>query len=181
MMTQSVHQLMGQNRKMSGQCYDTWLFPAKHPIATTLMEAHMDFLNLVGEKRIERDTARKKDEAVPAALINPASDMLVRLIVALMGRDIGTKGREKLDIVWAAVQLHDAAQLLQHISAFSVTSVKDGELTRVQIGMRGWQYRTEVLDAMSQLESEVVYSTGGPPPGYMEAQLGDYCQALKEW
>jgi len=99
MMTRSVHQLMGQNRKMSGQCYDTWLFLAKHPIATTLMEAHLDLLNLVGEKRIERDTARKKDEAVPAALINPASDMLVRLIVALMGRDIGTKGREKREIV----------------------------------------------------------------------------------
>ena len=107
--------------------------------------------------------------------------MMVRLIVALMGRDIGSKAREKLDIVWAAVQLHDAVQLLRHISAFSVTSVKDGELTRVQIGMRGWQYRTEVLDAMSQLDAEVVYSTGGPPPGYMEAQSGDYCQALKEY
>ena len=73
MMTQSVHQLMGQNRKMSGQCYDTWPFPAKHPIATTLMAAHLDFPNLVGEKRIERDAARKREEAVPPALINPAS------------------------------------------------------------------------------------------------------------
>ena len=106
---------------------------------------------------------------------------MVRLIVALMGRDVGARAKEKLAAVWASVEQQNPVQLLQHISAFSVTSVKDGELTRVQIGMRGWQYRTEVLDAMSQLESEVVYSTGGPPPGYMEAQLGDYCQALKEW
>ena len=118
---------------------------------------------------------------MPPALINPASDMMVRLLVALMGTDLGPKAKEKLDVVWAAVQLHDPVQLLQHISAFTISTVKDGELTRVQIGMRGWQYRTEVLEAMSNLPSAVVYSTGGPPPGYMEAQLGEYCQALKEY
>ena len=106
---------------------------------------------------------------------------MVRLIVALMGMDLGPKAKDKLAVVWATIQQHDPVQLLQHISAFSVSTVKDGELTRVQIGMRGWIHRTEVLYAMSQLETEVVYSTGGPPPGYMEAQLGEYCQALKEY
>ena len=133
----------------------------------------MDFLTQVGDKRAERDTARKKEEVVPPPLINPASDMMVRLIVALMGRDLGSRAKDKLATVWASIEQQNPVQLLKHISAFFVSTVKDGELTRVQIGLRGWIHRTEVLDAMSQLAAEVVCSTGGPPPGYMEAQLGD--------
>ena len=90
-MTQAVHQMMGQNRKTNGQCYDTWLFPTNHPIAMILMEAHLDFLNQVGDKRAERDQARKKEDALPPPLNNPASDMMVRLIVALMNRDLGPR------------------------------------------------------------------------------------------
>ena len=43
MVTQCIHQTIGQTRKLSGQCYDTWLFPATHSLAITLMTAHMDF------------------------------------------------------------------------------------------------------------------------------------------
>ena len=43
MMTQGLHQTMGQNRKVSGACFDTWLFPATHTIAATLMAAHVEF------------------------------------------------------------------------------------------------------------------------------------------
>ena len=91
--------------------------------------------------------------------------MMLRLLVALMSRDLGPRAKEKLATVWASVEQQNPVQLLKHISAFFVSTVEDGELTRVQIGMRGWIHRTEVLDAMSQLEVEVVYSTGGPPLG----------------
>ena len=47
------------------------------------------------------------------------------------------------------------------------------------VGMRGWTHRAAVLDAMNQMGNEVVYSTDGPPAGYMEGQLGGYCQELK--
>ena len=82
-------------------------------------------------------------------------------------------------IIWADIQPRSATDILKDISHFSVSSVKDGELTRVMIGMRGWTHRAAVLDVIEQLGAEVVYSTGGPPAGYMEAHLGEYCQVLK--
>ena len=85
------------------------------------------------------------------------------MIHELKGTELGTKAKEQLVIIWADIQPRSATDILKDISHFSVSSVKNGELTRVMIGMRGWTHRAAVLDVMEQLGAEVVYYTGGPP------------------
>ena len=50
----------------------------------------------------------------------------------------------------------------------------------VMVGMKGRTHRDAVLDVMNQLGPAVVYSTGGPPAGYMEIKLGECCHELKQ-
>ena len=47
------------------------------------------------------------------------------------------------------------------------------------VGMKGWPHRAAVLGVMEQLGADVVYSTESPHAGYMEAELGEYCQVLR--
>ena len=81
--------------------------------------------------------------------------------------------------MWAEVTKRDAVVLTKDITYCQVGAVKEGEITRLMIGMKGWAHRAAVLDVMSQLGKDVAYATGGPHAGYMEGQLGEYCQEFK--
>jgi hypothetical protein len=116
---------------------------------------------------------------VPAALPNPAADMMGRFIVEVQTNDLGQNAKLLLGEIWK--YLETAPNLIEDVSYFSVTQVSEGKETRIAIGMRGWAMRAKLLEVMRQFGPEVLYSPGGAPPGYMERQLGEYCSELKSW
>ncbi len=179
MVTQGLHQALIQCRKTGGQAYDTWILDAEHSLAR-----HMSHLVEVNTEkaatlRQTRNQARKDSTDVPAALPNPAADMMGRFIVEVQTNDLGQNAKVLLGEIWK--YLETAPNLIEDVSYFSVMQVSEGKETRIAIGMRGWAMRTKLLDVMRQFGSEIRYSPGGGPPGYMERQLGEYCSELKSW
>ena len=47
------------------------------------------------------------------------------------------------------MSMRDAVDLTKDITYCQVGSVKEGELTRLIIGMKGWSHRAAVLEVMS--------------------------------
>jgi hypothetical protein len=179
MVTQGVHQALIQCRKTGGQAYDTWILDAEHSLAKKM--SHLVEVNTekAATLRQTRNQARKDMTDVPAALPNPAADMMGRFIVEVQTNDLGPNAKALLDEIWK--YLETAPNLIDDVSYFSVTQVSEGKETRIAIGMRGWAMRAKLLEVMRQFGPEVRYSPGGAPPGYMERQLGEYCHELKSW
>ena len=106
MMTQGLHQTMGQGRKNSGAAFDTWLSPAEHAIAKTLMATHIDFQAQVETRREEIRAARRSslaDLAGPPPLGKTAPSMFVSLIHELKQSNVGTAAQERIAAVWTEV------------------------------------------------------------------------------
>ena len=129
--------------------------------------------------RQTRNQARKESAEVPAALPNPAADLMCRFIVQVQSNDLGQNAKALLGDIWKHVET--CPNLIEDVSYFSVTQVSEGKETRIAIGMRGWAMRAKLLEVMRQFGPDVRYSPGGAPPGYMERQLGEYCSELKSW
>ena len=181
MVTQGVHQALIQSRKAGGQCYDTWILPATHTVAKYMLEQYQEHTDQAMKLRDERQLARKNSLEPPPALPNPASDLLARLVHQLTTNDLGPNAKQLLEQIWKHIQDRKPTDLLKDVSYVSVSAVSEGESTRLMIGMRGWSQRSALMSVLEQLGSEVRYSAGGAPPGYMERQLGEYCRELKEW
>ena len=179
MVTQGLHQALGQTRKAGGQAFDTWVLPANHTLATAMMRMAEGHNEMAITTRQEREQARRDSRDMPPPLPNPAADFTARFIIELKKHDLGTGAKEALGAIWEDIRQH--ACLDEDVSYFNVSKVSDGEETRIVIGMKGWAMRPKLMEVMRQLGSEVRYSSGGPPPGYMERQLGEYCRELKEW
>ena len=179
MMSQSLHQVLGQVRKLGGGTFDTWILKSNHTLATALMRTATGHYEASVIARQERETARRESREVPAPLPNPAADFTARFIHELRKHSLGPAAKTKLDEIWANFMEHENIE--EDVSYFNVSTVSEGEETRIIIGMKGWAMRAKLLDVMRQFGNDVRYSAGGPPPGYMERQLGEYCQALKEW
>jgi hypothetical protein len=179
MVTQGVHQCLIQCRKTGGQAYDTWILNADHSLAKKM--SHLVEVNTekAATLRQTRNQARKDMTDVPAALPNPAADMMGRFIVEVQTNDLGQNAKVLLGEIWK--YLETAPNLIEDVSYFSVTQVSEGKETRIAIGMRGWAMRAKLLEVMRQFGPDVRYSPGGAPPGYMERQLGEYCHELKAW
>jgi hypothetical protein len=179
MVTQGVHQCLIQCRKTGGQAYDTWILNADHSLAKKM--SHLVEVNTekAATLRQTRNQARKDMTDVPAALPNPAADMMGRFIVEVQTNDLGPNAKALLDEIWK--YLETAPNLIDDVSYFSVTQVSEGKETRIAIGMRGWDMRAKLVEVMRQFGPDVRYSPGGAPPGYMERQLGEYCSELKSW
>ena len=179
MMTQGLHQVLGQVRKVGGQTFDTWVLKSNHSLATAMMRMAEGHYEAAMSARQEREAARREYKDVPAPLPNPAADFTARFIRELKNHDLGSGAREALDAIWANIQQH--VSLEEDVSYFDVSKVSDGQETRIVIGMKGWAMRPRLMEVMRQFGTTVRYSSGGPPPGYMERQLGEYCRELKEW
>ena len=179
MMTQAVHQTLGQQRKANGQAFDTWIILANHSLATTMMRMADGHLEMAIAARHDREQARRDSRDMPPLLPNPAADFTARFVLELKKHDLGQSSKAALDLIWADINKHP--NLEEDVSYFNVSKVSDGEETRIVIGMKGWAMRPKIMDVMRQFGSEVRYSSGGAPPGYMERQLGEYCRELKEW
>ena len=129
--------------------------------------------------RQQREQARRDSREMPLPLPNPAADFTARFILELKKHDLGTGAKEALGAIWEDIRQH--ACLDEDVSYFNVSKVSDGEETRIVIGMKGWTMRPKLMEVMRQFGSDVRHSSGGPPPGYMERQLGEYCRELKDW
>ena len=179
MVTQGAHQALIQARKAGGQVFDTWICAANHTMAVNMMKMAEGHTERAMTLRQERDSARRETREVPAALPNPAADHIARFIIELQSHSLGDRSKEVLTDIWADIQKH--VNLIEDVSYFNVSMVSEGEETRIVIGMKGWAMRKKLMDVMRQFGSQVRYSPGGAPPGYMERQLGEYCRELKEW
>jgi hypothetical protein len=159
MVTQGVHQCLIQCRKTGGQAYDTWILDADHSLAKQM--SHWAEMNTekAATLRQTRNQARKDMMDVPAALPNPAADMMGRFIVEVQTNELGPNAKKLLDEIWA--YLATAPNLIEDVSYFSVTQVSDGKETRIAIGMRGWAMRAKLLEVMRQFGPDVRYSPGG--------------------
>ena len=129
--------------------------------------------------RQQREQARRETRDVSPPLPNPAADFIARFIIELQKHPLGNGSKAALETIWEDIRQH--ANLIEDVSYFNVSTVSEGEETRIIIGMKGWAMRAKLLDVMRQFGNDVRYSAGGPPPGYMERQLGEYCRELKEW
>ena len=179
MVTQGAHQALIQARKAGGQVFDTWICPAEHTIATKMMKMAESHTEKAMSLRQERYQARRETREVPVAMPNPAADHMARFILELQQHQLGDRAKELLAEIWASIQAN--ANFIEDVSSFSVSMVSEGEETRITIGMKGWDMRTKLMEVMRQFGSQIRYSPGGAPPGYMERQLGEYCRELKEW
>ena len=179
MMSQGLHQALGQIRKLGGGTFDTWILKSNHALATALMQTAAGHYEASVIARQEREAARRESREVPAPLPNPAADFTARFIHELKKHNLGPAAKTKLDEIWDNILTH--ANIEEDVSYFNVSKVSEGEETRIIIGMKGWDMRAKLLDVMRQFGNDVRYSAGGPPPGYMERQLGEYCHELKEW
>ena len=107
---------------------------------------------------------------MPAALPNPAADMMGRFIVEVQTNDLGPNAKALLEEIWK--YLETAPNLIDDVSYFSVPQVSEGKETRIAIGMRGWAMRAKLLEVMRQFGPDVRYSPGGAHLGIWRDNWG---------
>ena len=179
MVSQGLHQVLGQVRKVGGETFDTWILKSNHTLAMVMMRAADAHYQASISARQEREAAIRDNTVAPPPLPNPAADHTARFIHELKNHNLGPEARRTLDEIWDNIQKH--VKLEEDVSYFNVSKVSEGEETRIIIGMKGWSMRTKLMEVMRQFGADARYSSGGPPPGYMERQLGELCRELKDW
>ena len=93
--------------------------------------------------------------------------------------EIGAANRTALEAAIVQIETMGPEALGAFIPICRIDEVSDGLQARLLISMITWPTRPAFLAAMNQLGNGVSYRSGGPPPGYLEDELGAWIQQLR--
>ncbi len=175
-----THQTSARTRALMGSIYDCWLIPADHVIVKRMQEQLRAFMTQVTTWRRERDEAIANGDEPQPAWGNPAPMIYMEFLEALSEQSVG----ENNSIL---IQQHpeqmNAATGPQEIELIVPTCrvdlIETAGTARITISLNRAQARLHIVNAMAQLQN-VVYKSGGPPPGYLEDDISMWIEALRD-
>ena len=83
-----------------GQAYDTWILNAEHSLARHMSHLVEENTEKAASLRQTRNQARREALEVPAALPNPAADLMCRFIVQVQTNELGPNAKVQLKEIW---------------------------------------------------------------------------------
>ena len=173
-----VHQTAARTRELMGCSCDTWLLPTTSTLARRLKAEMAAFTTRVNEWRINRDRALDSGEEPPPAMGNPSVLLFREMIDALQDEDVGQANKDQLMVAGTALDELGPTGIEQQVPLCRIDATANENTTKITVAMNTYEHRALVLAAMGQM-TNANYKGGGPPPGFMEEEVGAWIQQLR--